>query len=64
MVLGTKRLEYGGEATRVGNRGETTRGKRPGTRGRLWGETSGSVLELYKSQYLFQREKLTERREM
>ena len=27
MVLGAKRLGYGGEKTRVGNRGETTRGK-------------------------------------
>ena len=32
MVLGAKRLGYGGEKTRVGNRGETTRGKRLGGR--------------------------------
>ena len=34
MVLGAKRLGYGGETTRIENRGETTRGKR------LGGETS------------------------
>ena len=34
MVLGVKRLGYGGETTRVENRGETTRGKG------LGGETS------------------------
>ena len=27
MVLGAKRLGYGGETTRVENRGETTRGE-------------------------------------
>ena len=30
MVLGAKRLGYGGQTTRVENRGETTRGKRLG----------------------------------
>ena len=32
MVLGAKRLGYGGETTRVGNRGEMTRGKRLGAK--------------------------------
>ena len=37
--MGAKRLGYGGETTRVENRGETTRGET--TRGkRLGGETS------------------------
>ena len=36
MVLGAKRLGYGGETTRVENRGETTRGET--TRGETsWG---------------------------
>ena len=39
IVLGAKRLGYGGETTRVENRGEMTRGET--TRGdRLGGETS------------------------
>ena len=36
MVFGAKRLGYGGETTRVENRGETTRGET--TRGEMsWG---------------------------
>ena len=38
MALGAKRLGYVGETTRVENRCETTRGKRPGEH--LGGETS------------------------
>ena len=39
MVLGAKRLGYGGETTRVENRGDTTRGEMTGGK-RLGGETS------------------------
>ena len=39
MIMGAKRLGYGGETTRVENRGETTRGKRLGGK-LLGGETS------------------------
>ena len=38
IVLGAKRLGYRGETTRVENRGETTRGKRPGGGGRFGGK--------------------------
>ena len=37
IVLGAKRLGYRGETTRVENRGETTRGKRPGGGGDVLG---------------------------
>ena len=44
-VWGAKRLRYGGETTRVKNRGETTRGKRLGGK-RLGGETSSYQQDL------------------
>ena len=40
MVLGAKRLGYGGETTRVENMDETIWGKRLGVGKTSWGETS------------------------